>query len=113
MGTVSNRHLRMLLSGLSLLCVICMAISKGAARQGLDLSEYRWNKRIIVTYAPSEQHPEILKLKEEIAERSCEYNNRNLVHRHINSDEQDFKLVLIGYDGGSKMPMRRREMRND
>jgi len=99
------------------------------AQGGLDLGQYKWRKRIIVTYSASEEHPQELQLQSEISQRRCEYNNRNLVHKHIHRDG-DFKIALIGYDGYTKftgsqsslqelfdiidvMPMRRREMRND
>ena len=99
----------------------------------LNLSQYRWTNRIIVTYSQSEDHPKVLQLKQEIAQNLCQFNNRNLLHFHVNSgtDEDYFRIILIGYDGGIKydsentsslkllfdlidtMPMRRREMQND
>ena len=97
------------------------------------LNQYRWNKRVIVTYSDSEVHPELLQLQSEISQRSCEFDNRNLVHKHVlTSDaDEDFKLELIGYDGYTKytgrsggelqtlfdiidrMPMRRSEIASD
>ena len=96
------------------------------------LGQYRWSKRVIVTYSQSEEHPEVVRLKTEISQRACDYNNRNLVHEHVNTgaSRDDFKIVLIGYDGGVKytayesslqtifdiidlMPMRMRERRYD
>ena len=98
----------------------------------LNLSQYRWTNRIIVSYSQSEDHPKVLQLKQEIAQNLCQFNNRNLLHFHVkNSDEDYFRIILIGYDGGIKydrentsslkvlfdlidtMPMRRREMQND
>jgi len=96
-----------------------------------NYAQYRWSKRVIVTYANTDQHPEVLKLKNSIQQRQCEYDNRNLVHEHVNTkDDTIFKIVLIGYDGKDKytgyqsdmqkifdiidrMPMRRAEMRDD
>ena len=85
-----------------------------------------------MTYSDSEVHPELLQLQSEISRRSCEYDNRNLVHKHVlTSDaDEDFKLELIGYDGFTKytsrsgelqtlfdiidrMPMRRSEIASD
>ena len=97
------------------------------------LNQYRWNKRVIVTYSDSEVHPELLQLQSEISQRSCEFDNRNLVHKHVLTSEsdEDFKLELIGYDGYTKytgrsggelqtlfdiidrMPMRRSEIASD
>ena len=99
------------------------------------MSQYRWTNRIIVTYSQSEDHPKVLQLKQEIAQNLCQFNNRNLLHFNVNNrnnvDEADFRIILIGYDGGIKydsenisslkilfdlidtMPMRRREMQND
>ena len=100
----------------------------------MNLSQYRWTNRIIVTYSQSEDHPKVLRLKQEISQNLCQFNNRNLLHFHVNtrnSDDEDFRIILIGYDGGMKydsenisslkiffdlidtMPMRRREMRTD
>ena len=95
------------------------------------LNQYRWNKRVIVTYSDSE-HPELLQLQSEISQRSCEYGNRNLVHEHVVTSDADgdFRLDLIGYDGFTKytghrgelqtlfdiidrMPMRRSEIASD
>ena len=118
-------------SKLPFIFIIFMSLSSGCLSQPQrNLGQYRWNKRIIVTYALSEEHPEVLKLKSDISRRLCEYDNRNLVHEHVNTSENDFKIILIGYDGATKytgrqsdlqalfdlidtMPMRRAEMRND
>jgi len=116
----------------SLLSILLLSMFDGGSAHpqgGLDLGQYRWNKRIILTSSLSEEHPQVLQLKREISQRRCEYDNRNLVHKHINTDG-DFEIALIGYDGYTKftghqsslqelfdmidlMPMRRREMRND
>ena len=96
------------------------------------LGQYRWSKRVIVTYSQSEEHQEVVRLKTEISQRACDYNNRKLVHVHTNTGDgqQDFKLDLIGYDGYTKytgyesslqtifdiidqMPMRKREKKYD
>jgi len=100
--------------------------------RALNLSQYRWSKRVIITYSQSEEDPELARLKTEISQRACDYNNRNLVHVHVDTGKtrDDFKIVLIGYDGDIKytayesslqtifdiidqMPMRRRERRYD
>jgi len=118
------------MSKLSLVLLLAM-LDAGLARpqRGLDLGQYRWTKRIIVTSSVSEEHPDLLQLRSQISQRECEFNNRNLLHLHLNSLD-DFKIDLIGYDGYTKytayesslqtifdiidrMPMRRIEMRDD
>merc|ERR1712241_623470 len=134
-------RLRMLFSkhGFILIPYIFLSITQGCTSQpqrdsngALNLGQYRWSKRVIITYSQSEQHPQLARLKTEVSQRACDYNNRNLVHEHINTGESrdDFKIVLIGYDGGIKytayesslqtifdiidlMPMRMRERRYD
>ena len=100
--------------------------------KALSLDQYRWSKRVIVTSSQSEEHPEVARLKTEISQRACDYNNRNILHLHNNTGDSwdDFKIVLIGYDGGIKytgyesslqtifqiidlMPVRMREKRYD
>ena len=107
-----------------------MSIVQGCSSQALSLGQYRWNKRVIITSSQSEEHPQVVRLKTEISQRACDYNNRNIVHEHINTGESrnDFKIVLVGYDGDTKytayesslqtifeiidlMPMRMRERR--
>ena len=126
--------LRMLFSKHSFILIpyIFMSITQGCSSQALSLGQYRWSKGVIVTSSQSEEHPEVARLKAEISQRKCEYNNRNLVHEHINTGEtgDGFKIDLIGYDGDIKytgyesslqtifqiidlMPMRRREMSYD
>ena len=74
------------------------------------LNQYRWNKRVIVTYSSSPDHPELLQLQSDISRRSCEYDNRNLVHEHVTRDDEDFRLDLIGYDGFTKLTERRADL---
>ena len=98
--------------------------------ESLNLNQYRWQNRIIVTYSSNDQHPKLSKLKREIQENSCGFKNRNLLHFHIAEPNENFKIILIGKDGGIKfegenrslkqifdqidtMPMRRNEMKYD
>ena len=98
--------------------------------ESLNLNQYRWQNRIIVTYSNNDQHVKLIKLTQEIQENSCGFKNRNLLHFHISDPNEDFKLLLIGKDGGVKfegenrslkqlfdqidsMPMRRYEMKFD
>ena len=95
----------------------------------LDLAKYRWKNRLVITVAPSIDHPKVLSVLDQIEANQCEFDNRHLVHLHI-ANNDDYSLMLIGKDGGAKMqgqditlqnifdridtmPMRRREMRFD
>ena len=96
----------------------------------LNLGQYRWQNRLIVTSSSDESHPELSKLKADISRNICGFNNRNLKHLHVTDPNDDFKIILIGKDGGTKfedtrasltnlfqiidrMPMRRYEMKFD
>ena len=109
--------------------------------QGFELSRYLWKNRIILTFADDEYHPNLIKLKAEIKENNCEILNRDLLHLHLSNDgktgnhittnDQSFRILLIGKDGGIKyesnqfvpliqlfelidlMPMRQDEMVHD
>merc|ERR1712045_1029189 len=120
----------LLLKNSFILLYLFMSIISGSSGQPQrGLSQYKWRKRVIMTFSQSEEHPELQRLRTEVSRATCEYNNRNLVHEHRNSQDE-FKILLIGYDGLVKytadevnlqtifdiidqMPMRRREMRFD
>ena len=87
-------------------------------------------QHIIVTYANNDQYTKLSKLRQDIQENSCGFKNRNLLHFHIAEPNEDYKILLIGKDGGVKfegenrtlqqifnqidtMPMRRNEMQFD
>ena len=126
-------------SGILLLSFITIMIPKEL--QGIELSRYLWKNRIILTFADDEDHPDLIKLKVEMKENNCEILNRDLLHFHVSNDgktgnetttnDQSFRILLIGKDGGIKykskrsisliqlfelidsMPMRQDEMQND
>ena len=109
--------------------------------QGIELNQYLWKNRIILTFADDEDHPDLIKLKAEMKENECEILNRNLLHFHFSNDhyfgkltttnDQSLRILLIGKDGGIKyessrsvsilrlfelidsMPMRQDEMQHD
>ena len=98
--------------------------------ESLNLNQYRWQNRIIVTYSKSEQNEKLSKLRQDIQENSCGFKNRNLLHFHFSDPNEEYKILLIGKDGGVKfegenrslqqifnqidtMPMRRSEMKFD
>ena len=88
-----------------------------------------------------DEHPDLIKLKAEMKENDCEILNRDLLHFHFSNDgkignhtttnDQSFRILLIGKDGGIKyesnrsvslihlfelidsMPMRQDEMQHD
>ena len=126
-------------SGILLLSSIAIMIPKEV--QGIELNQYLWKNRIILTYAEDEDHPDLIKLKVEMKEKNCEILNRDLLHFHFSNDgktenlttksDQSFRILLIGKDGGIKyesnrsvflnqlfklidsMPMRQDEMQYD
>jgi hypothetical protein len=80
--------------------------------QGFELSRYLWKNRIILTFAKDEDHPDLIKLKAEMKKNNCEILNRDLLHFHFSNDgkignitttnDQSFRILLIGKDGGIK-----------
>ena len=126
-------------SGILLLSFMAIMIPKEL--QGIELNQYLWKNRIILTFADDEDHPDLIKLKVEMKENSCEILNRDLLHFHFNNDgkignhtttnDRSFRILLIGKDGGIKyesnrsvsliqlfelidsMPMRQDEMQHD
>ena len=118
-----------------------MAIMIPIEIQAIELNQYLWKNRIILTFAEDEDHPDLIKLKVEMKENNCGILNRDLLHFHFSNDgktgnhtttnDQSFRILLIGKDGGIKyeskrlasliqlfelidsMPMRQDEMQND
>ena len=125
--------------GILLLSFMTIMIPKEL--QGFELSRYLWKNRIILTFAEDEHHPDLIKLKAEMKKNDCEILNRDLLHFHFSNDhkignitttnDQSFRILLIGKDGGIKyesnrsvfliqlfelidsMPMRQNEMQHD
>ena len=126
-------------SGILLLSFMTIMIPKEL--QGIELNQYLWKNRIILTFADDEDHPVLIKLKAEMKENECEIINRDLLHFHFSNDhyfgkltttnDQSLRILLIGKDGGIKyessrsvsilrlfelidsMPMRQDEMQHD
>ena len=118
-----------------------MAIMIPIEIQGIELNQYLWKNRIILTFADDQDHPDLIRLKAEMKENECEILNRYLLHFHFSNDgktgnyittnDQSFRILLIGKDGGIKyesnqyvsliqllewidsMPMRQDEMQYD
>ena len=126
-------------SGILILSFMAIMIPKEL--QGIELNQYLWKNRIILTFADDEDHADLIKMKVEIKEDECEVLNRDLLHfhfsndgktgNHITTNDQSFRILLIGKDGGIKyesnqyvsliqlfelidsMPMRQDEMQQD
>ena len=126
-------------SGILLLSFMTIMISKEI--QGIELNQYLWKNRIILTFADDQDHPDLIRLKAEMKENECEILNRDLLHfhfsndgktgNHITTNDQSFRILLIGKDGGIKyeskrsvsliqlfelidsMPMRQNELQDD
>ena len=85
--------------------------------QGIELSRYLWKNRIILTFADDQDHPDLIKLKDEMKENECEILNRDLLHFHFSNDgktgnlttknDQSFRILLIGKDGRIKYESKR------
>ena len=125
--------------GILLLSFMTIMIPKEL--QGIELNQYLWKNRIILTFAEDEDHLDLIKLKVEMNENNCEILNRDLLHFHLSNDgktgnltiksDRSFRILLIGKDGGIKyeskrfvsliqlfelidsMPMRQDEMQHD
>ena len=65
-------------SGILLLSFMTIMIPKEI--QGIELNQYLWKNRIILTIADDEYHPDLIKLKAEMKENECEILNRDLLH---------------------------------
>ena len=126
-------------SGIIILSLIAIMITKEL--QGIELNQYLWKNRIILTFADDQDHPDLIRLKAEMKENECEILNRDLLHFHFSNEGktgnhkttkyQSFRILLIGKDGGIKyesnrsvslihlfelidsMPMRQDEMQHD
>ncbi|WP_102222722.1 DUF4174 domain-containing protein [Acidimangrovimonas sediminis] len=105
-----------------------------------NLDQYRWNKRVVMIFAPSPQDPKYRDVTEALRARAAGLENRDLVvltdtdpkaqgRLRAAFDVRGFRMLLVGKDGGVKldegavispdmlfqtidaMPMRRDEMR--
>ena len=125
----------------SILLLSFMTIMIPKEPQGIELNQYLWKNRIILTFADDQDHPDLIRLKAEMKENECEILNRDLLYfhfsndgktgNHITTNDQSFRILLIGKDGGIKyesnqyvpliqlfelidlMPMRQDEMQHD
>ena len=113
------------------------------------LDKYLWKNRVVVTFSPSKNNTERNYFVNSINRNLCKFNSRNIIHidfifnendqeienfessfENISLSTSEFRLILIGKDGGIKlnsrkisleeifslidtMPMRQEEMLND
>ena len=113
------------------------------------LEKYLWKNRIVVTFSPSKNNFERKYFINSINRNLCKFNSRNIIHidyifneknqeiekfessfENLSLSTSEFRLILIGKDGGIKlnsrkisleeifslidtMPMRQEEMLND
>ena len=113
------------------------------------LDKYLWKNRVVVTFSPSKNNTERNYFVNSINRNLCKFNSRNIIHidfifkendqeienfessfENISLSSSEFRLILIGKDGGFKlnsrkisleemfslidtMPMRQEEMIND
>ena len=133
------RKNEIIFSGILVLSFMAIMIPKEL--QGIELNQYLWKNRLILTFADDQDHPDLIRLKAEMKENECEILNRDLLHFHFSNDgntgnqtttnDQSFRILLIGKDGGIKyeskrsvsliqlfelidsMPMRQNEMPHD
>ena len=117
--------------------------------QSSPLENYFWKNRVIITFSPSKYNTERSLFLNSIHKNLCEFNSRNIIHidllfneknheiekfgsffENLSLSPSEFRLILIGKDGGIKlnsrktslenifslidtMPMRQEEMLND
>ncbi|MBE17587.1 MAG: hypothetical protein CMH79_02385 [Nitrospinae bacterium] len=112
---------------------------------GNTLNKYLWKNRIVLIFSKNHKHSLFLKQKREFSNLKSEIAERDLIFIHVfnnsnsknkflknkyNSESSDFKILLLGKDGGIKlesfelithekifslidsMPMRQMEMMN-
>ena len=113
------------------------------------LEKYLWKNRVIVTFSPTKNNTERNYFLNSINRNLCKFNSRNIIHidfifneknpeiekfesyfENLSLSTSEFRLILIGKDGGIKlnsrrisleeifslidtMPMRQEEMIND
>ena len=113
------------------------------------LKKYLWKNRVVVTFSPSKNNTERNYFINSINKYLCQFNSRNIIHidyifneknqeiekfessfENLSLSTSEFRLILIGKDGGIKlnsrrisleeifslidtMPMRQEEMLND
>ena len=89
------------------------------------LEDYLWKNRVIVTFSPSKNNTDRSQLLNSINKNLCEFNSRNIIHidllfneknheiekfgnffENLSLSPSEFRLILIGKDGGIKLNSR-------
>ena len=99
------------LSTITVLFFVCLS-----ARAD-QLKDYLWTHRVLVTFSSDKSAPERLSIIQQIAQHSCEFRKRDLVHidliagsaayqtlrQQFSITDKAFRLVLVGKDGKVKL----------
>lgn len=125
-----------------------MCLSSTTVASALTIDEYRWHDRLLIVFAGNADAPEWARQRATIADAGNDFSDRDLrtieivgntvtgstdtpraLRRRFTIGEKEFRVLLIGKDGGVKidstqpvtsrqlmltidaMPMRREEMR--
>ena len=99
-----------------LLTIIALLLVCFSARAD-QLKDYLWTHRVLVTFSSDKSAPERLSIIQQIAQHSCEFRKRDLVHidliagsaayqtlsQQFSITDKAFRLVLVGKDGKVKL----------
>ncbi len=99
-----------------LLTIIALLVVCFSARAD-QLKDYQWTHRVLVTFSSDKSAPERLSIIQQIAQHSCEFRKRDLVHidlvagsaayqtlsQQFSITDKAFRLVLVGKDGKVKL----------
>ncbi len=126
---VMNRIFRrFILSALTLIVLAAGVALGSASAAAADLSDFRWEHRPSLLFAPTDRDPRLVETLGRIDPRRCEFVDRDLVmgtvvaqgnstldDQALNADESQrlaaqyaigentFSVLLIGKDGGEKL----------
>ena len=123
---VKKRGVRRL--ALTLIVLIMSTALGSATAMAAELSDYRWERRPLLVFAPTDSDPRLVETLSRIEASRCDFVSRDMViglvvtagdstldGQAINADESQrlfnrfaigedaFSVVLIGKDGGEKL----------
>ncbi|MDY6998693.1 MAG: DUF4174 domain-containing protein [Actinomycetota bacterium] len=113
----------------ALITVLAVSAGFGSATAGAaELSDYRWERRPLLVFAPADSDPRVVEMLSRIEASRCEFVDRDMVtgllvtagtstlDGHVVGAEEsarlrdryavgesDFTVLLIGKDGGEKL----------
>jgi hypothetical protein len=126
---VRNRSARRFRSSALTLIVLAISAALGSANAAAaELSDYRWERRPLLLFAPTDNDPRLIETLSRIEASRCDFVDRDMVigqvvtegrstldGQVINADESQrlakqyaigentFSVLLIGKDGGEKL----------